>query len=168
MSIEALKNGNCNTRSNAKKFGLCDDPLPGNTPAYIDEEHGENWVAVVNNELRYKVVFTALDHCVASKTSDNSDAKRCDGVLTYENTVIFVELKDREPRGNKWVIRGEIQLRSSIVQMEKLDLLDDFKIKKAYIANRQHPQFKSSQKNRMNEFLSETGCVLRIENRIML
>ena len=40
--------------------------------------------------------------------------------------------------------------------------------KKAYIANSEKPKFRESQKRRMDEFLTDTGYVLRIENRIIL
>ncbi len=90
----------CQTISNRKLFGLCDDPPPISNPAYIDELNGANWIAVVVNEYLYHVTFTAIDNCIEINRIDGKQAKRCDGVLTYDSTVIFVELKERRAVGN--------------------------------------------------------------------
>lgn len=168
MSSLKSKYKQCSSSSNANKFGLCDAPSPNNQPAYIDEQNGENWIAIIDNEPKFEVIFTAIDNCIDFKTADNKPSKRCDGVLSFNETIIFVELKDRSAKNNEWVKDGEKQLRTSIVNFEKSDSLDLFKIKKAYIANNQHPKFKSSQINRMQKFADETGFILRIENRIIL
>ncbi|MCR6638237.1 MAG: hypothetical protein NVV82_04400 [Sporocytophaga sp.] len=62
----------CRTYSNKKKFGICDDPSPAKNPAYIDEACGEKWIAVVINEDRHLVSFTAIDNCIEIKKIDNS------------------------------------------------------------------------------------------------
>lgn len=158
---------NCQTSSSKKLFGLCDDPAPSARPAYIDEEDGAKWIGVVVNEHLYEATFTAIDHCIEIPPTGNGQAKRCDGLLTYEQTAVFIELKERSSIGNQWVKDGEQQLRSTIHYFER-DNRDKYKIKKAYIANRNRPRFKSSQTERMDRFLSDTGYVLRIENRIIL
>ena len=161
-------NENCQSSSSKKLFGLCDDPAPSNAPAYIDEENGAKWIGVVANENLYEVTFTAIDHCVNIQSTDNNQVKRCDGLLTYEQTAVFVELKERSAMGSQWVKDAEQQLRSTIHYFELNDDADDYKVKKAYIANSGHPKFKASQAARMARFLSDTGYVLRIENRIIL
>jgi hypothetical protein len=160
------------THSVSKIFGLCDDPPPAKKPAYIDETDGAKWIGVVinedNNKPKYNVTFTAIDNCITILRSDGKPAKRCDGVLTFDATIIFVELKQRGARGNLWVEDAEKQLRTTIGFFEKEDVADDFNHKKAYIANSEHPKFKESQSMRMDKFFDETGYVLRIENRIVL
>jgi len=94
--------------------------------------------------------------------------QRCDGMLAYNSTVIFVELKERKASGTKWVIDAVNQLRASINHFESTVESDDYTIKKAYVANSEHPKFKESQARRMEQFLVETGYVLRIQNRIIL
>ena len=79
-----------------------------------------------------------------------------------------MELKERDEKGNKWVKDAEKQLRSTINYFEKSEEAENYKIKKAYIANRDKPKFKESQKERMDQFFLETGYVLRIENRIII
>ena len=159
---------NCQTYSSKRLFGLCDPLAPAAVPAYIDEVDGAKWIGVVVNDPLHDVTFTAIDHCIDIRTNDNAQTKRCDGVLTYDSTVIFVELKDRSAIGNNWVKDAEKQLRSTIDYFERTEMAVNYSEKKAYIANSGHPKFKSSQALRMEKFLLDTGYVLRIENRIVL
>lgn len=158
----------CQTHSSRKKFGLCDDPPPAENPAYIDENDGAKWIAVVNNEYEYHCTFTAVDHCIEILKPSGKMQKRCEGFLFYNDTVIFVELKQRGALGADWVKTADKQLRITIDHFEKTDAAEDFTEKKAYIANSEHPKFKESQIQRMQKFVDETGYVLRIENRIRL
>ena len=158
----------CQETSNKKICGLCDNPPPSNTIAYLDETDGTKWIAVVHNENREDVTFTAIDKCIFILRENGKDAKRCDGMLTYNDVVIFVELKQKSPLGNDWVKQGEEQLRETINYFEKEIIAQSFTTKKAYIANSEHPKFKTSQARRMEQFLEDTGYVLRIENRIKL
>jgi hypothetical protein len=158
----------CQTHSDKKIFGLCDDPPPAVSPAYIDEVNGGKWIAVVENEDRYSATFTAIDNCIEIRRAGGTMEKRCDGVLTYNSTVIFVELKVRGASRNAWVIDAEKQLRATISNFETTEAAEVYSSKKAYIANSEHPKFKESQARRMDQFLTDTGYVLRIINRIVL
>jgi hypothetical protein len=167
MSIE-FKIAKCQTQSDNKKFGLCDDPSPSKNPAYIDEKDGTKWIAVVENEDKYLVTFTAIDNCIEIKSGDGKMEKRCDGMLTYNSTVVFIELKQRGAKGNAWVEDAEPQLKNSIMHFEKTELSENYNQKKAYISNSEHPKFKLSQSQRMENFYIDTGYILRIEARIKL
>jgi hypothetical protein len=158
----------CQTTSKKKMFGLCDNPPPAKDPAYIDENNGANWIAVVLNDESKDIIFTAIDNCIEIKRVNGDDSQRCDGVLTFEDTVIFVELKDRFSKGKTWITDAEGQLRETISFFEKEDLAEDYQVKKAYIANKALPKFRNSQAARMEKFFDETGYILRIENRIQL
>jgi hypothetical protein len=94
--------------------------------------------------------------------------QRCDGMLSYNTTVIFVELKDRDAQGNAWVEDAIPQLKSTIKSFEDTNMAHNFKKKLAYVANKQHPKFKSTQQRRMDAFYDETNYVLRIQARINL
>jgi hypothetical protein len=168
MNLITLKETDCQTYSSKKLFGICDDPPPAKKPAYIDENNGKKWIAVVVNDRLLSAVFTAVDHCIETKREDGKMDKRCDGILSYNSTVIFVELKEQGGKGKVWVREAEEQLRSSISYFEKQVGSDDYSLKKAYIANKDHPKFKETQNSRMRKFQDETGYTLRIENRIML
>jgi hypothetical protein len=159
---------NCQIKSRRKTFGLCDDPPPANNPAYIDEANGANWIAVVENESQQEITFTAIDNCIEILRSDGKSKQRCDGMLTYKTTVIFVELKDRNAQGNAWVEDAIPQLKSAIESFETTDMAQNFNKKLAYVCNRQHPKFKSTQQQRMDEFYTNTNYVLRIQGRINL
>lgn len=159
---------NCQTQSDKKIFGLCDNPSPAKEPAFIDELDGSKWIAVVENEDRHQVVFTAIDNCIEIKGADGKMEKRCDGMLSYKSTIIFVELKQRSAKGNAWVEEAEHQLKSSIHHFEKTYFSESFNQKKAYISNSEHPKFKASQIGRMERFFNDTGYILRIEARIKI
>lgn len=165
MSVN-FNESNCQTNSSIKTFGLCDDPPPANNPAYIDEANGANWIAVVENESQQQITFTAIDNCIEILKQDGKMKQRCDGMLTYNATVIFVELKDRNAQGNAWVEDAIPQLKSSIETFEDSDMADNFKKKLAYVSNKQHPKFKSTQQRRMDAFYDDTNYVLRIQGRI--
>jgi hypothetical protein len=167
MNIDFF-NPECQTFSNRGKFGICDDPPPDSNPAYIDEQDGTKWIAVVENDNRYEVTFTAIDNCIEIRRADGKAAKRCDGALTYGSTIIFVELKQRGAIGNAWVTDGELQLRTAIDYFEREDEANNYTLKQAYIANSERPKFKESQMKRMDQFFIDTGYVLRIINRIKL
>lgn len=158
----------CQTASSRKIFGLCDDPPPAINPAYIDETEGSKWIAVVENDDRHSVTFTAIDHCIVLLRPDEKMGKRCDGMLTHDATVIFVELKQRAAFGNAWVADAEEQLRVTIAHFEQTEEATSFNHRRAYAANSEHPKFKDSQARRMSQFLLDTGYILRIENRIRL
>lgn len=167
MSINFM-DGLCQTHSSRKKFGLCDDPPPAKNPAYIDEANGAKWIAVVINEYDYNCTFTAVDNCIDVRKPNGKLDKRCEGFLSYNNTIIFVELKERGTQGAEWVRDADEQLRTTIGHFEKTDVAEVFVEKKAYIANSEHPKFKESQMGRMEKFLDDTGYILRIEARIYL
>lgn len=164
-------NSQCQSVSNNKRFGLCDEQ-DNKEPAYLDERNGDKWIAVVENEELKEVHFIAIDNCIdiwrdkEKKEMDN----RCDGMLWYETSIIFVELKDRVSKKDKnaWVEDGEKQLKCTIEYFEKTEQSNNFREKRAYIANKAHPIFKESQLQRMKSFKQETGYTLRIENRIKI
>ena len=156
----------CKQISRAKLFGLCDNPPPPSKPAYIDENNDKCWIAVVSNEKNLEVIFIAIDNCINIRKSSGKTESRCDGLLTYNSTIIFVELKQRTDK--KWIKEGDGQLRKTIEYFERTDESQEFNVKKAYIANSKNPKFKTSQTKRMNKFFEDTGYVLRIENRITI
>lgn len=167
MSIN-FSEAKCQYITEKKLFGLCDDTPPPQKQAYIDEVNGAKWIAVVINDDNQRVTFTAIDNCIEIRSKNGKMAKRCDGVLTFDSTIAFVELKESDVKGNRWVKDAENQLRSTIGYFEKSEVAENYKIKRAYIANSEKPKFKESQKDRMDQFFTETGYVLRIENRIIL
>jgi hypothetical protein len=164
MSINFF-DANCQSQTNQYKFGLCDDPNKDKDPAYIDTVDCSKWIAIVENNQEIEVIFTAIDNCIEILRSDGTMDNRCDGMLTYNNHIIFVELKERNFR-NKWVGKGEEQLKNTISVFINNHDLAIYKSKKAYIANNKKPNFQSSQITRMDKFKDETGFRLIIQNTI--
>jgi hypothetical protein len=154
--------------SDQERFGICDTPPPPARKAYIDHENKQNWIAVVDNSCQYAITFIPVDNCIDIKKPDGTMDKRCDGFLYYGVTIIFVELKQRKDKGSNWIKEGEKQLRATIDHFEKTTRAREFSVKRAYIANSKKPHFKSSQAVRMNQFLTDTGYSLRIENEIKI
>ncbi|MDD2965268.1 MAG: hypothetical protein PHU33_15070 [Bacteroidales bacterium] len=166
MSINFNK-PECQTITTKRRFGLCDHTPPPSMPAYLDENEGENWIAVVHNDDCCKVHFTAIDNCVLLTGGAKPREKSCDVMLQTDESIIFVELKSRNEKGSGWVKEGIEQLLSTIKFFEASSQ-SNFLIKKAYVANNRKPLFRESQTTRMEDFRLKTGYVLRIENRIKL
>lgn len=157
--------------SSKKTFGLCDDtPLIAPKdyipqPAYLDETDGSKWIAVVANDAQINVKFVALDYCIRLLKSNGITQDRCsDGMLTYDSTIIFVELTTATH--NNWKKDKDAQLRITIDHFEKTIDADNYQIKKAYIANSNHRVSSTSYQQRMDTFLNDTGYDLKIQNRI--
>lgn len=157
---------NCQSQTNQPKFGLCDDPPPSENPAYININDSRKWIAIVENNQEINVIFTAIDKCIQILRSDGKMDNRCDGMLTYNNNIIFVELKERKYTNSVWIDDGENQLRKIISVFINNHDLQIFKSKKAYIANSKKPQFQYSHKERMQKFRNDTGFTLIIQNTI--
>ncbi|GAB6975120.1 hypothetical protein [Prevotella falsenii] len=155
------------TISKKRIFGLCDFPDNSGKPAFLAEDNGEEWIAVVHNDNQKEISFVPIDHCIELLTEDGKTDNRCDGCLFYDTTIIFVELKERNnSKSRDWIRQGEKQLRSTIHHFEQEEQSQSFDIKKAYIANSSKPCSKSSYAERMQRFFDETGYSLRIESHI--
>lgn len=154
----------CQDVTTAQKFGLCDD-LP-HQRAYIDEFDGQKWIAVVYNYFGREIVFTALDNCIEFNKPSGKGESRCEGMLTYEDTIIFVEIKERTGDADTWAKKADDQLRNSIKIVQAKVKLSAFLIKKVYICNRHRRNVNESHAVRAKKFQQDTGYILRVETRI--
>lgn len=100
----------CKSSSNKKIFGVCDD-VP-NSPAYIDETTSLKWIAIVSNAKEKEIEFYAIDNCLDIRRPNGDMESRCDGVLTDDKKLIFVELKERE--SGQWFKKGREQLTTTL------------------------------------------------------
>ncbi|MDR2962453.1 MAG: hypothetical protein LBU90_02250 [Bacteroidales bacterium] len=151
--------------SSRQTFGLCDKEPPPHLPAYLDENNGKDWIAVAENFYQNSIKFVALDNCITLSRTDGKQDKCCDGMLLYNSTIIFVELTTRTD-DPEWRKEKYKQLCATIKHCERTEEANTYKIKKAYIANSSRPKFKAGYGTLINRFLTETGYVLRIQNRI--
>jgi hypothetical protein len=146
------------------KFGLCDDK-PHHS-AYIDTSDSDKWIAIIENNGKVEVIFTAIDNCIDIRRPDGSKESRCDGMITYTDKIIFIELKERQSKG--WIEKGESQLRTTISIFSSNNNIDQYELKAAYIANKFRPIFESNAMTRMQKFKDDTGFILKIRNMIEL
>ncbi len=120
---------------NHVKFGLCDDQ--NSTPAYVDTTAPSKWVATVENPSQRPVIFTAIDKCVIND-GDAVGQQRCDGMLTTNDLLYLVELKNKN---SNWQALALEQLESTIKLLRELHDLTSFRSKKAFACNKQRKPF---------------------------
>lgn len=154
----------CKTTSNILKFGLCDDPSPSTGPAYIDEGQPEKWIGIVNNPKLKSVDFFAIDNCVEVNKPDGRQDSTCDGLLRFENSLVFTELKERE--GGKWLKKGREQIANTIRRFK--DEVDESQYDnvEAYVCNSLRPLVNSGHAISIQMFKDETGYVLHPQQEI--
>lgn len=153
--------------SNKELFGLCDDTPPARNPAYIDETDKSKWIGIVDNPNSKPIGFYGIDHCLVLKTGKEEETQQvCDGLLHYDDELIFVELKDRQYRG--WVKTGCEQLAATVEHISRTSSFKNFCSVKAYICNRQRPFFSTNYNCHIQDFKNRTGLELKIMRKIAL
>lgn len=117
------------------QFGLCDDQ--NTTRAYVDTATPEKWVATVKNPSQKAVTFTAIDKCVI-QDADEPERGRCDAMLTTDDLLYLVELKDQK---TNWRPHAIEQLESTVQFLRDHHDLTRFRYKKAFACNKRHKTF---------------------------
>jgi hypothetical protein len=154
----------CKTSSNAKRFGLCDDPPPSENSAYIDENDDSKWIGIVNNPTNKEVDFYAIDNCVDVLRADGNKESRCDGMLNYEKNIIFVELKMRGTSG--WLTKARNQLTITISKFQEENNLSQFNAVEAYACNGLRPLSNLGNSAQIQKFKDETGLIMYAQQEI--
>lgn len=116
-------------------FGLCDDQ--NGLKAYTNTEDSTKWIATVKNDNQKQLVFTAVDKCII-KDNEHQGRGRCDGMLTSDEHIYFVELKDE---ARSWKADAIEQLESTIQFFIESHDINIYKHKKAFACNKQHKHF---------------------------
>lgn len=148
-----------------KRFGLCDDGE--NKPAYSDFENELNWLAVVRNEFEKEIIFTAIDKCLEIfKQGTTERESTCDGMLTFENSLYLVELKNDRTKG--WQKAAVSQLKNTIKLLPQFCRADEFNRKKAFVCNRRHPNFHRLDNAEQKSFFEETRFRLDVNAEIIV
>jgi len=165
--------GNCKTAgivckgtTNVDEFGLCDDPPPATLPAYIDTVDKNKWIAIVNNAVAKDVTFKAVDHCVTILRPDGTRENRCDGLLTYDNNIIFVELKDRAYSG--WLGGARNQLTKTINVFAAEYNIATYNLVEVYVSNKLKPLTNAAHNIEKQKFKDETGLTLTVQREIII
>ncbi len=139
----------CLTNTSAIKFGICDDD--DELPAYIDNLDENIWIATVLNDDSKEVTFTAIDKCIHFSLIDGDMPSRCDAMLTCDNCLYVIELKNKKA---DWQSSGIEQLEATIQNLinELGQTYNNYRFRKAYVANRRHPSFHVIENETMEKF----------------
>jgi hypothetical protein len=164
--------GNCQTESieclqliQLDTFGISDVEGGNGLPAKITECPNPETDFVVNNKSGIDVFFKAVDWCVpicrtGTYNLDDDDRepsqfssdditegdfiKRCEGFLQFNDTVVFIEIKDR-PRGS-WLKDAREKFEETILSFREHHSIVDVKIEKPRLCN---PSFHRIHQNEM-------------------
>lgn len=158
----------CQTKNiRDKEFGICDDEDENvKTLAYVDTTNRNKWVAVVKNRTDKAINFTAVDNCIIMNRSDGTMDNRCDAMLTNEENIIFIELKDQNAN---WITHAvDEQLQATIDHFKENYNIMKYKYKRAFACNKKHPNFRVSYKEKMNDFYQKNHIRLNLITEIII
>lgn len=147
---------------NAPSFGLCDNQ--DGTKAYTNLNDNSLWIAEVKNDGNIQLIFTAIDKCVI-KDDEEVQRGRCDGMLTSEEHIYFVELKNQ--RGD-WITAAIDQLGSTVKFFLDNHSMTGYKYKKAFACNKKHPHFQVIDNSRNLCFFRTYGIRIDVQAKIIV
>lgn len=87
-------------------------------------------------------------------------------MITYDDVLTFIELKDRD--GGRWAGKASDQIINTIVLFKRDARLAEYTRLYGHIANKQRPNFRSGGKNFSQKFEDETGFILRVSNVLVI
>jgi hypothetical protein len=143
-------------------FGLCDDQ--NGTKAYTNTDEPEKWIATVKNSNSSTLIFTAIDKCVI-KDHEEKERGRCDGMLTSDNHLYLVELKELSARWQQDAIE---QLESTIQFIKANHDISGYKHKKAFACNKRHGKFQVTGSELNIRFFKNYGFRIDIQAEIII
>jgi len=147
---------------NQAQFGLCDDQNA--TRAYVDTTTPEKWVATVENPSQAAVTFTAIDKCVI-QDADEPGRGRCDCMLTTDDLLYLVELKDEK---RNWMPHALEQLASTIRFLRDHHDLTRFRHKKVFACNKRHKAFATLDNELQLQFRREYGFRIDVQATVVV
>lgn len=165
MSFDFFNSGCSESKRTDQEFGICDDQ--NGDKAYTDVTHQNKWIAKVFNKVGYDVVFTAIDNCIILFKKGTKDKEStCDGMLTFNQSLYLVELKEQD---KSWKTKAISQLENTIRLLWENHDLDAIKFKKAYACNKKHPYFETMSMEEKKLFFRKTnGFILDVHTKIVL
>jgi len=166
MSVNFFK-ADCQKTTSEKKFGLYD--AEDKTPAKIKLTDELTWNATVINSNSKSILFTAIDNCIDVLRGNNDMDSRCDCMLSYDSTLLLVELKNKR---DSWQAEGLAQIENiaKIMIDEISEHYYSFKKRKAVVANRQNqfPAFFDSNIEQRQYFSSKYKMRIQFEAEIII
>ena len=143
-------------------FGLCDNE--DGTRAYPDTANPDNWIAEVKNDNNMDITFTAVDKCVFND-HEYTGRGRCDGMLTTENHLYLVELKNQQP---PWQSHAIDQLNSTINFLVDNHDISQYKKRKAFVCNKKRDKFVVIDNEFNKAFYNRTTFRIDIQAEIVI
>ncbi|MGV6946777.1 hypothetical protein [Sphingobacterium kyonggiense] len=132
-------------------FGICDDE--DGKKAYVDSDQDNKWIATVLNSRQLPITFTAIDNCIEILRDNGEMENRCDGMLTYPDNIVFIELKNQRTGG--WIGDGLDQIETTIIHFKANHKLNDIKYKRAFVANKRKIYFHVLDTERKRRFFDK-------------
>lgn len=166
MKVDFFKK-KCQKLIRDSEFGICDDN--NKQPAYTDINDKSKWIATVFNDIPKEIVFTAIDNCVDIFRDNRDMDSRCDVMLNYEDTLIFVELKHKR---KNWKSEGLAQIEATLKKMidDEKAFYKKFSKRKAIVANSKHrfPCFENYDEEQREYFRRNYNVRLQFEAEIII
>lgn len=157
----------CQQITSEQLFGICDAPPPPYVPAYLsfDAINKPGWIAEIINNNAIPVLFTAIDNCISIPRPNGKEDNKCDCMLLYADTILFIELKDRHVSG--WLGIARDQLIKTINHFKNNHDVSIYANKRANIANAQRPTFTTNYHTTMEKIKDETdGFICDVKCKI--
>jgi|GEM_PF-6530444 len=89
-------------------------------------------------------------------------------MLTYLESIIFIELKESKQIANKWLPKAKEQLKNTISHFKNNHDLKSYSSKRAYVSNKLRQISAVSQIENIQRFKDETGFILSITTTITI
>ena len=157
MAINFYKE-TCKSTTSETVFGIID--IPPSTLVFNNEE---DWNVWVDNVKEKKITHTAIDCCL---DIPHIEGERCESMITYDDVITFIELKDRN--GGRWAGKARDQLTNTIALFKRDADISAYTRRYGHIANKQRPHFKAGGKVFSQKFEEETGFILRVSDVIKI
>jgi len=162
MSVDFF-DSKCLTKTSETEFGIRDGV--NEEMVYLDFTNKAYWICTVLNENKTKIKFRAVDKCVIILRENGDKEKSCDAILTYGESIDFIELKNQ--RG-EWIKDGREQLEKTIELFILNHGLENFKHKRAFVLNKKHPDFHVIENEIMIRFFRKYKVRLNVEATIII
>ena len=158
MAIDFFQ-AKCLSITSETVFGIYDAP-----PATLSFANSDDWIAWVDNPSAKEITQTAIDDCL---DIPDAEGERCESMITYDDVITFIELKDRD--GGRWAGKARDQLINTIALFKRDASISAYTRHYGHIANKQRPDFKSGGMRFSQEFEDATnGFVLRVSDVIKI
>jgi hypothetical protein len=166
MKIDFFKS-ECLAKTSERKFGIFD--AQDSSPAVLKFDEENKWNAIVINNLQKDLLFTAIDNCIEIRTENGETERRCDCMLTYEEKLLLIELKNMR---SSWQTDGLSQIEATIKRMitEDFGFFEKYKKRTAIVANRknQFPAFHVSNFEHREYFMKHYKTRIQFEAEIFI